>query len=252
MKKLISLLLTFVIFSLTVLTLISCSSDTPDESETGETVKVTGNTRVLNVYNWGEYISDGFEGSYDSNKEFEKYFNTYLAPKYGYNIKVNYTTYATNEDMFSKISSLMSGGSGDGVYDIVIPSDYMIQKMIENDMLLPFDANTIENFVNIDDQFKGNYYDPDNLYSVPYTYGMVGVIYNPNLMNEEDLDENGEIKNKSWDMLWNEDYRGQILQFNNPRDAFGTAMYRENLDINSTDPAVWEKAAESVSEPNLC
>jgi len=246
-RKLLSLLLLLTITALSVLSFTACSTEEAETSEENRAEPVDmGVTKTLNVYNWGEYISDGFEGSYDSNAEFEYYFNAFLAIKYGYNIKVNYTTYATNEDMYSKIHSLMSSGTGDAMYDIVIPSDYMIQQMIEADMLLPFDAETIPNYVNISDSFKNCYYDPDNLYSVPYTYGMVGVIYNPGLMNEEDLNEDGEIKNKSWDMLWNESYKGKILQFNNPRDAFGTAMYKENLDINSTDPAVWQAAADEL------
>ncbi len=247
MKKLLSLILALTISALTLLSLSSCAGDDIETPENNRPKPHDmGDTKTLNVYNWGEYISDGFEGSYDSNAEFEYYFNAYLAPKYGYNIKVNYTTYATNEDMYSKISTLMTSGSGDGMYDIVVPSDYMIQQMIEADMLLPFGAESIPNYVNISESFRGSYYDPENLYSVPYTYGMVGIIYNPGLMNEEDLDENGEIKNKSWDMLWNESYKGKILQFNNPRDAFGTAMYKENLDINSKDPAVWQAAADEL------
>ncbi len=248
-KKLLSLLLTLTVTLLSLLSFTACSSDADEEGapeiERAEPVDM-GVTKTLNVYNWGEYISDGFEGSYDSNAEFEYYFNAFLAIKYGYNIKVNYTTYATNEDMYSKIHSLMSSGTGDAMYDIVVPSDYMIQQMIEADMLLPFGAETIPNYANISDSFKNTYYDPENLYSVPYTYGMVGVIYNPGLMDEDDLNEDGEIKNKSWDMLWNERYKGKILQFNNPRDAFGTAMYKNNLDINSTDPAVWQAAADEL------
>ncbi len=225
-----------------IISLTACKST--EEAEEEKPVDM-GVTKTLNVYNWGEYISDGFEDSYDSNLEFEKYFNTYLAKDKGYNIEVNYTTYATNEDMYSKISSLMSTG-GDAIYDIVVPSDYMIQQMIEAEMLEPFGAESIPNYANINDNFKNLYYDPDNLYSVPYTYGMVGVIYNPGLLNEEDLDENGEIKHKSWDMLWNKSYKGKILQFNNPRDAFGTAMYKLNIDINSTNPEDWERAANEL------
>ena len=247
MRRIISLILVLSVLTLTVLSFTACGSDeTPDGRSLELAPETVEGTRTLNVYNWGEYISDGFEGSYDSNAEFEKYFNENLAVKYGYKVKVNYTTYATNEDMYSKISSLMSSGAGDGIYDIVIPSDYMIQQMIEADMLMPFGAENIPNYQYINEQFKGQFYDPNELYSVPYTYGMVGIIYNPNLMNEEDLDENGEIINKSWAMLWNESYKGKILQFNNPRDAFGTAMYKNNLDINSTDKSVWDQAADEL------
>lgn len=223
------------IFILTILALSLMLASCGDEEETES--QSAGSTVVLNVYNWGEYISDGFQGSMDTNAEFEKYFNQNLSEKYGgIKVKVNYTTYDTNENMYSKLSS------GAGSYDIVVPSDYMIQKMIQNDMLLPFDATTLSNYGNIGDEFKGKnaYYDPENLYSVPYTYGMLGVIYNTALVDEEDY------STKTWGLLWNEKYKGKILQFNNPRDAFGSAMYYKNLDINSKDTAVWNAALDTL------
>lgn len=222
--------LTVLVVILSLLLLTSCS-ETNDEITASPL-----NTITLNVYNWGEYISDGFQGSYDSNAEFEKYFNKNLANKYGHYVEVNYTTYATNEDMYSKLTS------GAGTYDIVVPSDYMIQQMIAMDMLLPFDANSIENFSNISDEFKGMYYDEDNMYSVPYTYGMTGIIYNSALVDEED------VESQSWGLLWNEKYKGKILQFNNPRDAFASAMFYSGLDINSTDENVWNLALNKMIE----
>ena len=199
---------------------------------------------TLNVYNWGEYIADGFEGGYDTNAEFEKYFNTNLAKKYGYKIEVNYTTYDTNENMYSKLSS----GAGEGVYDVIFPSDYMLQRMADEGMLYEFNvAEKIPNYANIDENFKGLPYDPEEKYSVPYTYGMVGIIYNPTLINEKDL-ENGEIKEKSWSLLWNKDYTGKILQFNNPRDAFATAMLYHGIDINTTDKDEWQEALGYLKE----
>ncbi len=189
-------------------------------------------TITLNVFNWGEYISDGFEDSMDVNAEFEKYYYQ----KFGVKVKVNYSTYATNEDMYSKLTS------NAGSYDIVIPSDYMIDKMIKEDMLIPFDANKIPNYKNISDEFKGLYYDPDEMYSVPYTYGMLGIIYNEEFIDPEDYED------ESWSLLWNEKYKGKILQFNNPRDAFATAMYYTGLDVNSTDKADWDKALDKLKE----
>ena len=213
---------------LTALLLTSC----------GESDEIT-DTVTLNVYNWGEYISDGFEGMPDTNAMFEDYFNTYLAHKYGYKIKVNYTTYATNEDMYSKLSS----GAGVGVYDVIFPSDYMLQRMADEGMLHSFNvAEEIPNYKYISDDFKGLYYDSNQQYSVPYTYGMVGIIYNSALMNPEDLDENGEVKDKSWSLLWNKDYSGKILQFNNPRDAFATAMFYHGIDINTANRDEWIEA----------
>ncbi len=183
---------------------------------------------TLNVYNWGEYISDGSEDSLDVNEEFEIYCREEL----GMEVEVNYTTYASNEDMYNKLKS------GSATYDIVIPSEYMIEKMIAEDMLAPLNFSNIPNYEYIDEEFKNLFYDPENTYSVPYTYGMVGVIYNSDMVDEEDLG--------SWDLLWNENYKGQILQFNNPRDAFGTAIYWAEESVNSTDPAVWQDAVEKL------
>ena len=117
-------------------------------------------TLVLNVYNWGEYISDGSEGSYDTVNEFEKWYQE----TYGQKVKVNYTTFASNEDMYSKLSS------GAVSYDVVIPSDYMIARMAEENMLLPLNYENIPNYQNIDDSFKGLYYDPEAKYTVPYAW----------------------------------------------------------------------------------
>lgn len=190
-------------------------------------------TITLNVYNWGEYISDGSEGSLNINEEFEKYY----FEKYGVKIDVNYTTYDSNESMYSKISK---GGS---TYDVIIPSDYMIGKLIEDDLLYAFNpAETVENYSHIRDEFKDLYFDPDNMYSVPYTYGKVGIIYNSTLVDESD------VADQSWALMWNDKYSGKILQFNNPRDAFGTAMYYLGIDVNTTDKAQWQQAADKLAE----
>ena len=202
--------------------IIAFSSCTRDE----ETV-------TLNVYNWGEYISDGSDDSFNTNKEFEKYFNEVLSEKYGgIKVKVNYTTYPTNEDMYSKLIS------GSGSYDVVFPSDYMIEKLIAEDMLTPLPWSSLKsdsNFHTIDTDYISQPYDPNNLYTVAYTFGRTGVIYNTEVVDEEDIDG-------SWGLLWNPKYSGRILQFNNPRDAFGTAMYWKNIDINSNDPDDWNNA----------
>ena len=233
MKKITILLMLI----LAALLLTSCG-----KKEKGNEIK---DVRVLNVYNWGEYIAKGSEDGYNTNDEFEKYFNANLAQVYGYRIEVNYTTYATNEDMYSKLSS----GAGDGVYDVIFPSDYMLQRMADEGMLYEFDvAERIPNYANIDDAYKGLNYDPEEKYSVPYTYGMVGIIYNPTLMNPEDLDENGELKDKSWSLLWNKNYSGKILQFNNPRDAFATAMLYHGIDINTDKKDEWQLALGYLKE----
>ena len=230
------------IFILIALSLLLCSCEEPEGVEENKKYPTVN----LNVYNWGEYISDEEDeecGLFDVNAGFEEYFNENLSDKYGFYIKVNYSTYATNEDMFAKLSNSAVA------YDIVIPSDYMIQKMIVNDMLLPLDFSIITNYGNISEEFKDMYYDPNNTYSVPYTYGMVGIIYNSEFVKEED------VEGKSWNLLWNQNangeslsYQGKILQFNNPRDAFATAMYKEGLNINSHNPADWEKALEELKK----
>ena len=187
-------------------------------------------TRVLNVYNWGEYISDGSEGSMDVIKEFEKWYHE----EYGEKVKVNYTTFASNEDMYAKLAS------GAVSYDVIIPSDYMIARLIDENMLLPLDFSNIPNYQYIGEGFHGLFYDPDDLYTVPYTYSFVGIIYDANVVDEEDIG--------SWDLMWNEKYARQILQFNNSRDAFGTAMYRAGANVNDPDYAVWDAALASLLE----
>ena len=188
----------------------------------------------LNVYNWGEYMADGSDSEYGNvNKMFEEYYEA----KTGKKVVINYSTYATNEDLYSKLNNSAVS------YDVVIPSDYMIEKLIEADLLLEFDVNSeIPNYQHIDENFKKPYYDEAERYSVPYTYGMIGIIYNPEMVDAED------VADESWGLLWNEKYAGQILQFNNPRDAFATAMYWKGLDINSDDPAVWDQALELLIE----
>ena len=181
-------------------------------------------TLTLNVYNWGEYISDGSEDSFDTIREFEIWYEE----TYGQKVTVNYSTYASNEDMYNKISS------GAVSYDVIIPSDYMIAKMAEENLLHPLNFENIPNYQYIDDTFKGLYYDPQNQYSVPYTYGIVGVIYDANVVDETDVG--------GWELMWNEKYSGRIVQFNNPRDAFGTAQYKLGLDVNSSDKAMWDLA----------
>ncbi len=207
MKKTLALLLTALL--LAALALTGCGK---------------GETLTLNVYNWGEYISDGSEGSFDTVREFEKWYEA----QYGQKIKVNYDTYASNEDMYNKIAS------GAVSYDVIVPSDYMIQRMAAEGMLQKLDFGNIPNYQYIDESFRGLYYDPDNLYSVPYTYGVVGVIYDANAVDAADAGD--------WDLMWNSKYSGKILQFNNPRDAFATAQYKLGLDVNSPDKAGWDAA----------
>lgn len=187
-----------------------------------------GDTITLNVYNWGEYISDGSEGSLDTNRAFEKYCKDTLGKK----VKVNYQTYPSNEDLYAKLSS------GAVSYDVITPSDYMIARLASEGLLEKLDFDNIPNYQYISEDFRNLYYDPNNEYSVPYTYGRVGIIYDANRVDQADIG--------SWDLMWNAKYQGNILQFNNSRDAFGTAMYKLGLDVNTTDAAAWNRALEEL------
>ena len=187
-----------------------------------------GPKQELNVYNWGEYISDGSEGALDTIHAFEEWYKE----EYGEAVQVNYTTYPSNEDMYNKISR------GAVSYDVIIPSDYMIARMAEEGLLLPLDFAHIPNAKYIDESFRDLYYDPQNRYSVPYSYGIVGVIYDANVVDEADIG--------GWDLMWNEKYANSILQYNNSRDAFGTAMYKLGIDVNTADAADWDRAAQEL------
>ena len=187
---------------------------------------------VLNVYNWGEYISDGSEGSLDANAEFEAY-----CKENGLNVKVNYTTFDSNESLYNKLKS------GAVSYDIVVPSEYMIARMAKEGMLEKINVSNIPNYQYIYDNFKtlyGEQYDENNVYYVPYFCGYVGIIYNTAYVDPEDVEA------ESWNILWNEKYEGKILQFNNSRDAFGTVLYKNGIDVNTTDHSVWRSALEEL------
>lgn len=170
---------------------------------------------TLNVYNWGDYIAP------EVIEEFEE----------EYGIKVNYSTFDTNEDMYVKVKS---GGNS---YDVLFPSDYIIEKMIKEDMLLKLDMNNIPNYKNIDEKFKNLDFDPDNEYSVPYMWGTLGIIYNKNAVTD---------KVESWDILWDEKYSGQILMLNSQRDSIAISLKRLGYSMNSTDRDELQKAKEEL------
>lgn len=178
---------------------------------------------TLNVYNWGEYISNGEDDSIDVIQEFENITG----------IKVNYTNYATNEDLFAKLSS------GSTQYDIVIPSDYMIAKMIENNMLEKLNFENIPNIKYIAPEYLNASFDPEGQYSVPYTWGTVGIIYNKKYVTKP-VD--------SWEILWDQDYKGKILMFDNSRDAFGIAQKLLGYSLNTTDEKELEATKDKLIE----
>ncbi len=224
MKKFFAVLLTLVCACAVLLLPASAASiqDYPIDEEYYKNNPYRGTT--LNVYNWGEYISDGSEDTLDVNAYFEELTG----------IKINYTNFDSNEDMYAKVKS---GGAN---YDVVFPSDYMIERMRNEDMLVKLDYNNIPNYAKyIDSKYKGLYYDENEEYTVPYNVGYVALIYNTKLVKEVPT---------SWSVLWDEDYAGQILMFNNARDGFGIAMSYLGLDYNTTDPEDWEKAYQALVE----
>ena len=182
-------------------------------------------TITLNVYNWGMNIADGSDDTLDIIAAFQEAYP---------HIKVNYSTYDSNETLYTKLSN------GGITVDVIIPSDYMIARMINEDMLLELDFDNIPNYQYIDENFKNTAYDPENKYSVPYTWGTVGIIYNTKYVDEADV--------TGWELLWNEKYAGKILMFDNSRDAFGIAQFLLGYDINTTDKNELRACAEKLKE----
>ena len=178
---------------------------------------------TVNVYNWGEYISDGSDGLMDVVHEFERLTGA----------KVNYSNFESNENMYSKLA-------GGGVsYDVIVPSDYMIERLIDEKMLLPLDYDNIPNFKYISDSCKNCYYDPDNIYTVAFNTGRTALIYNKKLVKEPPT---------SWSVLWDEQYKNKVLMFNNSRDAFGIAQAMLGQDFNTTSEQDWVEAAELLAK----
>ena len=211
MKKIISFVVAVaVMFSVCAFPVLAAEVETETIALIDEQYdygRFRGQNITINVYNWGEYISDGGDGSLDVIAEFERLTG----------INVNYTMFATNEEMYTK---LKSGGAN---YDVIIPSDYMIGRMANEGMLAPLNYDNIPNAQYIGEQYRGLEFDPQNQYSVPYMWGMVGIVYNTTMVD-------GEVT--SWDILWDEQYAGDILMFNNSRDAFAIAAFRLGLSVN--------------------
>jgi len=192
---------------------VLCFSMVGCQSQTGG----TGSKEVLNVYNWGEYIDpevlDLFEKEYD--------------------IKINYEIYPTNEDMYVKVSAQTSP------YDILVPSDYMIERLIQQDMLQKIDVSKLTNYQYIDERFKNLSYDPNNEYSVPYFWGTLGILYNTEMVS-------GPVE--SWDILWDPAYEGKILMLDSVRDTMAVALSKLGYSVNTVDPDELEQAKQLLIE----
>ena len=175
---------------------------------------------TLNVYNWGLYISDGSDESVDVLSAFEDLTG----------IKVNYTTFDSNESLYAKMKS------GGATYDVIFPSDYMVGKMAAEGMLAPLDFSNIPNFAQIGTEYLGWDFDPQNTYSVPYTWGTTGLIYNTTLVDEAPT---------SWSALWDMQYANNVLMFNNSRDAYAIAAKKLGRSLN---PSSVEEVQEVMQE----
>ena len=183
--------------------------------------KYKGQNLSVNVYNWGEYISDGSDGSLDVNKLFEELTG----------VKVNYSTFASNEEMYVK---LKVGGIQ---YDIIIPSDYMIERLIRENLVRKLNFKNIPAHTNIAKRFKNLPFDPTGEYSLAYTWGVTGIIYNRSLVSEsEDMID--------WKILFDKKYQGQILMYYNPRDAFGIAQAYLGYSLNTTNESELRECAK--------
>ena len=205
MKKVLSALLAVL---MTVPLLAACGESSSSKYPNGE----------INVLNWGEYIADGTDGSEDILTQFEEEFG----------IKINYKVCPDNETLYTYLKQ------GDS-YDVIIPSDYMLSRLIEEDMLEKLNFDNIPNFSDVSDTFVDPPYDPTNEYSVPYMWGTVGIIYNTTMVQEDVT---------SWSILFDEDYADQILMINNPRDAIGVALKYLGYSYNTTDKAQITEAVD--------
>ena len=177
----------------------------------------SNSNKVINVFNCGDYIDEELITKFEEET--------------GY--KVEYSTYDTNEIMYSKIKS------GSNKYDLVFPSDYMIEKMINEGMAEKINFDNIPNYKYIDEKFKNLSYDPNNEYSVHYMWGTIGIIYNPEIVKEEV---------KSWDILWDKKYDKEIIMFNSVRDTMAIALSKLGYSMNSTNPEEIKQAADILIE----
>lgn len=203
MKKII---VSALVSAMSILSLAGCGSSNGSTSENGEVI----------IYNWGEYIDP------DTLAMFEEETG----------IKVIYDEFETNEIMYPKVEA------GASAYDVVCPSDYMIQRMIENELLAEINFDNVPNaHANIGEQYweQSKEFDSENLYSVPYCFGTVGILYNKTMVDEP-ID--------SWSVLWDDKYADNILMQDSVRDAFMIALKMNGNSMNSTDSAELEAAKE--------
>lgn len=173
---------------------------------------------TLKVYSWGEYIDTSLL------RDFEK----------EYNCKVIYETFDSNESMYTKIQS------GEA-YDVLVPSDYMIERLIKEDGLQAIDWSLIPNADGLDETVMGEEFDPDNTYSVPFFYGTVGILYDTTVVDEADLED-------GWEILRNEKYAGDIYMYDSERDSFMIALKALGYSMNTTNKDEIDEAYQWLIE----
>ena len=224
MKKLISFLCSLLLVFSVLSPALAFAKDKYFNQEQLDYYKNLGiQGTTINVYNWGEYISDGSDGLMDTVSEFERLTGA----------RVNYSNFDSNENMYSK---LIGGGVS---YDVIVPSDYMIERLVDENMLLELDYKNIPNFKYVSEKYKNLYFDPEQKYSVCFNTGLTVLIYNKKLVKE---------KPDSWAVLWDEQYKNKVLMFNNSRDAFAIAQAMLGQDFNTTDEQDWVAAAELLAK----
>ena len=175
---------------------------------------IAGNPDTIIVYNWGDYIDPSLITQFEEET--------------GY--KVIYETFDSNEAMYTKIKQ---GGTN---YDVAIPSEYAIHKMLKEDLLVPLDYSKIEGIEHLDEKFLNKSFDPNNHYSIPYFWGTLGIIYNKKNIAE------GEIT--KWSDLWKEDYKDSILFIDGAREMMGIALQTQGYSLNEKDPEVVKEAGK--------
>jgi spermidine/putrescine-binding protein len=179
-------------------------------------------SKELNLYGWSEYVPQELLDAFAQE----------------YKVKVNYDTYASNEELMAKLQA------GKTNYDVIIPSDYTVSILVGQKMLEPIDLDHIPNFVNVDDQFKNLPYDPGNKYSVPYQWGSVGIAVNTAKVTQPI---------KKFADLWDPAFKDNLVVLDDEREILGMALLVLGYDKNSTDPAQLEAAKQKLIElkPNI-
>ena len=212
-----------IVSALAACTLTGCSSsELPEDAVIIDSMKEYG-CNTLNVYNAGEYIAD------ETVPMFEKLYTAH----------VNYVTFDSNEMLYTRLL----GGSQ---YDVLVPSDYMIERLMQEDMLQPLDKSVIKNLENVDPEVleMQKIFDPELEYAVPYFYGSVGLVYNNQIISEE------EIQQKGWDILHDPKYKGRVFAYDSQRDMFMIAFKALGYSMNTDDPTEIQNAYQWLLDMN--